>query len=259
MESESIVRKEAEEFYEYEIDNSSRIHAHEDFNELRKRLNYFYSPESKAIFLDQIEILQTSGLQKHRNEAHDGQSSPTCHFEIKTEKLLFYVKQELNTLPIIAHQRYKSKDKVLRNKVFISYSHSDKDFLNDIQRHYKPFLSQIDYWDDTKIEPGQKWKEEIRLAIAKTKVAVLLVSTDFLGSDFIATNELPPLLTAAEREGAVILIVIVKPCLFEEFEELNQFQAMNPPNRPVSRMSMDEKEELLVNLVRQTKKIMNNQ
>jgi hypothetical protein len=63
-------------------------------------------------------------------------------------------------------------------------------------------------------------------------------------------------LAAAEKEGAVILIVILKPCLFEEFEELNQFQAMNPPSRPVSRMTLDEKEELLVNLVRQTKKIM---
>jgi hypothetical protein len=191
MDPETIIRKEAEEFYKYEIDNSSRNHAHEDFEELRYRLNDFYSPESKAIFLDQTEILLKTGLQNHWDEAHGGEASPSCHFENKTEKLLFYVKQELDTLPIISHQRCKETDKAIRNKVFISYSHLDKDFLNDIQRHFKPFLSQIDYWDDTKIEPGQKWKEEISSAIAETKVAILLVSTDFLGSDFIRPMNCP--------------------------------------------------------------------
>lgn len=83
------------------------------------------------------------------------------------------------------------------------------------------------------------------------------MSTDFLGSEFITSDELPPLLNAAEKEGAVILIVILKPCLFEEFPELNQFQAMNPPSKPISRMTEDDKEELLVNLVRQTKRILN--
>ena len=126
----------------------------------------------------------------------------------------------------------------------------------DVQRHFKPFLNKIDYWDDSKISPGQKWKDEIRDAISQTRVAILLISTDFLGSEFIATNELLPLLNAAEKEGAVILIVVVKPCLFEEFNDLNQFLTMNPPSRPITKMDYDEKEEVFVNLVRQTKKIL---
>ena len=42
----------------------------------------------------------------------------------------------------------------------------------------------------------------------------------------------------------------------KDFEELNQYQAMNPPNLPISKMDENEKEELLVNLVRQTKRIL---
>jgi len=201
-------------------------------------------------------MLLKDDLQKHRVKAHGGQLSPTCTKEIKAEKLLFYIKQEIDTLPQIAHQKIKSNSEFKRTKVFVSYSHLNKDYLVDIQRHFKPFLHQIDFWDDTKILPVQKWKEEIKKALHETKVAILLVSTDFLGSDFIATDELPPLLKAAEEEGAVILTVILKPCLFEEFDELNQFQAMNPPSRPVIRMDYDEKEELFVNLVRQTKRIL---
>lgn len=197
-------------------------------------------------------------LQKHRDRFHNGQSKPDCTYEISAEKLLFYIKQETETLPAIAHQKFRAKQVNLRNKVFVSYSHLDKQYLDDVKRHFKPFLNKIAYWDDSNISPGQVWKDEIRKAINETKVAILLVSTDFLGSEFISTDELPPLLRAAEQEGAVILIVILKPCLFEEFNDLNRFQAMNPPSRPLSKMDDNEKEELFVNLVRQTKKILNN-
>ena len=172
------------------------------------------------------------------------------------EKTLFYLNQELGILPKVVHQKYQQETKLDRTKVFISYSHFDKEYLKDVQRHFKPFKNQIDFWDDSKILPGQKWKDEIKKAIAETKVAILLVSTDFLGSEFITTDELPPLLESAEKDGAVILTVILKPCLFEEFDELNQFQAINSPNRAVSKMNENEREELYVNLVRQTKRVL---
>jgi hypothetical protein len=256
MNEELIIRKEAKDFFYQSINSSDRHDAIDDFHDLKNRLYDFYSAESKSIFLDEVELQIMTDLEEHRIKAHGGQPKPTCPKEIKAEKLLFYIKQEIGTLPIIAHQKFQTQDKAKRNKVFISYSHLDNAFLVDVQRHFKPFLSKIDYWDDSQIAPGTKWKEEIRKAINETKVAILLVSTDFLGSQFIITNELPPLLDAAEKEGAVILIVIVKPCLFEEFTELNQFQAMNPPSKPVTKMDYDEKEELLVNLVRQTKKVL---
>jgi len=256
MENEEIIRQEAREFHRKKIERSRNAEAIDDIHELKLRLNDFYSSESKAIFLDEVQMLIIESLKKHRDSAHGGKAGINCQFERKPDKLIFYLKQEVENLPIIAHQRNSSNSIHERNKVFISYSHLDKEYLNDIQRHFKPFLNHIDYWDDTKILPGQKWKDEIKNAIDKCKVAILLLSTDFLGSDFISTDELPPLLKAAEENGAVILIVIVKPCLFEDFEALNKYQAMNPPNRPVLKMDYTEKEDLYVNIVRQTKRIL---
>lgn len=256
MEDEKIIRNEARDFFNKKIEYSNSGDAIDDFHLIKSRLYDFYSSESKSIFLDEIEKLIIKALQDHRDKSHGGKPGENCQFEKKPDKLLFYIKQEIDTLPIVAHQKNKTNLAQERSKVFVSYCHLDIDYLIDVQRHFKPFLNQIDFWDDTKILPGQKWKNEIKKAIDVAKVAILLVSTDFLGSEFISTNELPPLLQAAEENGAVILIVVLKPCLFEEFDSLNQFQAMNPPNKPVLKMDYSEKEELYVNLVRQTKRIL---
>jgi hypothetical protein len=149
---------------------------------------------------------------------------------------------------------YQSKqelDKVsTRNEIFISYSHKDTRFLERLQIHLKPIerLGAITRWDDTLIKPGEKWRDSIRLALERAKVAVLLISADFLASDFITTNELPPLLAAAESEGAVILPVIVSPSRFQHIESLSQFQAVNSPWRPLTRMTRGAQEEVFVKI-----------
>src|SRR2546421_848737 len=105
-----------------------------------------------------------------------------------------------------------------RTKVFISYSHKDAKYLEQLLEHlaYEERNNLIDAWSDKKIAPGSQWREEIKRAIESTKVAVLFISPSFLASKFIAEDELPLLLRAAEKEGAAILSVIVRPSNFED-------------------------------------------
>lgn len=133
-----------------------------------------------------------------------------------------------------------------RHKLFISYSHADRQFLDRIVVHLRPLERQnlIEFWSDTNIKPGDRWKAEIRQALDAARTAVLLISADFLASDFIVTNELPPLLAAAERDGTLIIPLIVKPSRFVRDDSLSCFQALNDPKEPLIKMGEGEREEV---------------
>jgi hypothetical protein len=130
--------------------------------------------------------------------------------------------------------------------VFMSYSHVDALALQRLQVHLRPLHKKgvIEPWADTSIKAGDKWKERIEDALDRAVIAVLLISADFLASDFIIDNELPPLLRGAEEKGTRILPVILKPCRFESDENLSQFQALNPPSEPVLSMPPIEQERV---------------
>jgi len=139
-----------------------------------------------------------------------------------------------------------SKVKEDKKTIFISYSHEDKDHLKRLHVHLKPLQKNglVDIWDDTKIKTGQKWQEQIESALSRAAIAILIISADFLASDFIVENELPPILKKAELEGTRVVPIILKPCRFSREKHLSQFQALNPPDKPLLSMSNIEQEEM---------------
>lgn len=143
--------------------------------------------------------------------------------------------------------------------VFVSYSHTDFEYLERLKIHVKPLEKKgiIEFWSDTKIKSGSKWQESIQAALEKAAVALLLISADFLASDFIIDNELPPLLKKAEEKGLVILPVVIKPCRFKQDENLSRYQCINNPEIPLSKMLESDREELYVKVVDSIEGILN--
>lgn len=131
-----------------------------------------------------------------------------------------------------------------RTSVFISYSHRDARWLERLKVHLSPLEEnfETEIWEDTRIRSGSKWREEIDEAIKRANVAVLIISADFLESKFIRDNELPPLLKAAEVDGALVLPIIAGPSLFLKKSELSQFRAVNIPEKPLISMTEGEQE-----------------
>lgn len=106
--------------------------------------------------------------------------------------------------------------------VFISYSHKDETEKEQLVAHLKVLETSglIDLWVDDKIEGGANWQQEIKSNIAQAKVAILLVSANFLTSDFILNKEIPEFLSRRQKEGLIVFPVVAKSCAWDSFDWL---------------------------------------
>lgn len=136
----------------------------------------------------------------------------------------------------------------LRSGVFVSYSHKDKEWLERLRVHMAPFLvgEKISLWDDAQIPAGSSWHGEIEAAIAQARVAVLLVSPDFLASEFIVESELPALLARA-RGGLTILWVPIRSSAYT-VTPLAALQAAHDPQHPLATLTRPKQDRALVEI-----------
>jgi TIR domain len=141
-----------------------------------------------------------------------------------------------------------------RDVIFISYSRKDAKWLAAFQTMLKSLAKNLplEVWDDTKIKTGQQWKPEIEQALARACVAVLLVSPNFLASDFIAEQELPPLLQASEQGGLTVVCLHISHCLHEE-TEIGKYQAVNDLSQTLDLLSPGERNKVLAKVCRDIK------
>jgi tetratricopeptide (TPR) repeat protein len=138
-----------------------------------------------------------------------------------------------------------------RNQVFISYSKKDLEWLRQIKKALRPFIrkNRLVIWDDSHIKAGDKWRDKIAAALGHARVAVMLVSRDFLASDFIVNVELPTLLEKARKKGLRIIWVPVGECAVET-TDLSEYQAAIDPTRPLTSLTQAELDKALLEIAR---------
>ncbi len=136
--------------------------------------------------------------------------------------------------------------------VFVSYAHADAKWLSRLLIHLRPLerTGRIQLWHDRKLTSGDRWRREITDVVNSASVAILLVSANFMASDFIYDKELPPIVQRAKAKGVKVFPLIVGHCLFDEDEFLGEFQTVNDPEIPLSRLSPNAVDKIFVNLAK---------
>jgi tetratricopeptide (TPR) repeat protein len=121
-------------------------------------------------------------------------------------------------------------------KIFISYSHKDESWKDRLVTHLNVLQRQglLSVWQDRQIRAGGKWYGDIETALNEAGAAILLVSANFLGSDFILREEIPRLLQRRANEGTEIFPLIVTPCAWDKVSWLVGFQVRPRDGRPLS-------------------------
>ena len=147
-----------------------------------------------------------------------------------------------------------------RTKVFISYSHEDAEWMKRLRKQLKVLERQglLDIWDDTKLKAGEDWHSRLDQEMLSAKVAVLLVSEDFLTSDFVLDEEVPKLLQAHKKDGMAIFPVLVWPCPWKHVDWLARLQLRPPRARPIAGGSEFEIREDFVSIANEIAEIAEN-
>src|SRR5215472_10273203 len=97
--------------------------------------------------------------------------------------------------------------------IFVSYSHADEAWRKRFETMARPLsrAESMRFWSDRDIKAGE-WEKQIEAAMQDAVAAVLMVSDNFLASDYIMTKELPYLLRAGRERGLMIFWLYLEPC-----------------------------------------------
>lgn len=136
----------------------------------------------------------------------------------------------------------------------MSYARADADVQERLSLVLRPLVREghLEIWADHRIRVGSPWDEEIEANLRRADVAVLLVSHDFLASDYIMGVELPRLV----ERGVPLVCVPVGDCAWRDLEEIAAVQWPLSPERPLRRMPRAQRERALVRVYEAVKELL---
>jgi hypothetical protein len=119
--------------------------------------------------------------------------------------------------------------------VFCSYSHRDEALRRELDLHLAGLQRSgvISHWFDRKINPGVEWKNSIDTHLEFAHVVLLLISADFLASDYCYDVELARALERHSTDATRVIPIILRPCDWTE-AAFARFQALPTEAKPVT-------------------------
>lgn len=120
-------------------------------------------------------------------------------------------------------------------KLFCSYAHKDETLLNELKKQlaFMVRLGQLETWHDRMIAPGAEWEPEILARFNEANIILLLISPDFIASDFCWEKEMTWAMERHRANTAVVIPVILRPCKWTRLP-FGELQGTPKDNLPVS-------------------------
>ena len=144
-------------------------------------------------------------------------------------------------------------------KLFISYSHIDETTKSELDKFLVMLKRNgvLETWDDRKIEPGDEWDQAINQNLINSDIILLLVSQDFLASDYCYDVEVKKALQFHNNNEKTIIPIIVHNCDWKG-SPLAKLQALPKDGVPIFSKKWNSKEDAIMNVVQGIKKVVSN-
>ena len=125
---------------------------------------------------------------------------------------------------------------------------------DELLKHLVPLrrMNLIDVWQDRKIDPGKEWEPAIIKELEQADIVLLLISIDFINSEFCYEREMERAMERHDGGEAVVIPVMLRKCLWQQtlFAKL---QALPKDAHPI--MSWDDRDEAYVDVASAIQKV----
>lgn len=141
--------------------------------------------------------------------------------------------------------------------VYVSYAHEDEAMKSELEKHLTALRrsGKINLWSDKTIEAGSKWDEELTRELQRADIILLLLSSDYLSSDFLYQKEFSVALERQQAGGAAVLPIILRPCFWQE-TPIAKLQVLPSSGKAIS--EFDPPDNAYVEIVRAIQEIANS-
>ena len=141
-------------------------------------------------------------------------------------------------------------------EVFFAYSREDEELLNELVKHLRPLQRDgvISTWYDRDINAGSEWEGEIDSHLHSAKIILLLISADFMDSDYCYGVEMDKAMKRHEAEEVVVIPVILRP-VYWQILQFSKLQAL--PKNAQAVTSWGNQDEAFLDIAQNIKKIAN--
>lgn len=139
-------------------------------------------------------------------------------------------------------------------KVFFSYSHRDESFREALEAQLSMLKRRgiITAWHDRNIDAGEEFEKRIDENIRDSDVILLLVSPDFIASEYCCDIEMEIALERHENKEATVIPVIIRPCDWHE-APFSKLMAVPADGKPVTLWS--DRDSAFLDITNSIKKV----
>lgn len=138
----------------------------------------------------------------------------------------------------ISQQPVTIPDSITPIEIFISYSHRDDELKDTLITHFSNLKRQkkIAAWQDRAIEGGQEWEAQIKQQLESAQIILLLISPDFMASDYCYDIEMERAIKRHDAGAARVIPVILRPCDWKD-SPFSKLQALPKDAKAVTQWS----------------------
>jgi hypothetical protein len=139
-------------------------------------------------------------------------------------------------------------------EIFFSYAHEDESLRDELAKHLKLLERQgiIKSWHDRNITAGEEWKNAINANLESSEIILLLISADFLASDYCYDIEMKTALERHDRNEARVIPIILRSVDWHR-SPFGKLAALPTDGKPIT--SWPNQDEAFTDVVKGLRKV----